>query len=416
VATLQQRNGSYRVLFLHFGKRHTFTLGKVSEKEAQAKSAQVDYILLRLKQKLIELPPGVDIVTFMELDGRPPDDEQAVPKRVPTTLAVLRDRYLETHRGALEATTIDGMQLHFKHLVLTLGERFPVQELSLSHLQEHAERRKRMKGIRGKVSSATIRKELVSLRTAWNWGVHMELVSGRFPSLKRVKMPKPEEKPHFQTRAEIERQIGSLDKKQIAELWDAMYLTKPEVDELLAHVKTTAMQPWVYPMFCFAAHTGARRSEMLRAMVADVDFVGATVVIHEKKRAHDRRTTRRVPLTPFLAAVLKEWLTVSPASPNLFAQAAKVVRSKTKRSAATPITPDEAHDHFKRTLAASKKWSVIRGWHIFRHSFISLCASRAVDQRLIDEWVGHQTEEQRKRYRHLLPSMQQEAIRSVFGE
>jgi integrase len=229
-------------------------------------------------------------------------------------------------------------------------------------------------------------------------------------------MPKPEEKPHFQTRVEIERQIGSLGKKQIAELWDALYLTKPEVDELLAHVKSTAMQPWVYPMFCFAAHTGARRSEMLRAMVADVDCVAATVVIHEKKRAHDRRTTRRVPLTPFLAAVLKEWLTVSPSSPHLFAQCAKVVRSKTKRSAATPITPDEAHDHFKRTLAASKKWNVIRGWHIFRHSFISLCASRAVDQRLIDEWVGHQTEEQRKRYRHLLPSMQQEAIRSVFGE
>ena len=30
--------------------------------------------------------------------------------------------------------------------------------------------------------------------------------------------------------------------------------------------------------------------------------------------------------------------------------------------------------------------------------------------------VGHQTEEQRKRYRHLLPSTQQEVIMSVFGE
>jgi integrase len=175
------------------------------------------------------------------------------------------------------------------------------------------------------------------------------------------------------------------------------------------------MQPWVYPMFCFAAHTGARRSEMLRALVSDVDFAGGTVVIHEKKKAHDRRTTRRVPLTLFLASVLQEWLSINPSGQYLFSQNAKVPRSRTKRSAATPITPDEAHDHFKRTLTESK-WDVIRGWHIFRHSFISLCASRAVDQRLIDEWVGHQTEEQRKRYRHLLPSMQQEAIRSVFGE
>ncbi len=99
---------------------------------------------------------------------------------------------------------------------------------------------------------------------------------------------------------------------------------------------------------------------MLRAMVADVDFVGATVVIHEKKRAHDRRTTRRVPLTPFLATVLKEWLTVSPGSPYLFAQAAKVVRSKTKRSAATPITPDATgSDRIKRrmTIAASLRYA-----------------------------------------------------------
>ena len=38
-----------------------------------------------------------------------------------------------------------------------------------------------------------------------------------------------------------------------------------------------------------------------------------------------------------------------------------------------------------------------------------------VDQRLIDDWVGHTTEEMRRRYRHLIPSVQKQAIRSVFG-
>ena len=38
-----------------------------------------------------------------------------------------------------------------------------------------------------------------------------------------------------------------------------------------------------------------------------------------------------------------------------------------------------------------------------------------IDQRLIDEWVGHSTEEQRRRYRHLYPSVQAEALKSVFG-
>ena len=41
--------------------------------------------------------------------------------------------------------------------------------------------------------------------------------------------------------------------------------------------------------------------------------------------------------------------------------------------------------------------------------------SGGVDQRLINEWMGHQTEEMRKRYRHLFPDQQREALESVFG-
>src|SRR4029079_6560211 len=44
-------------------------------------------------------------------------------------------------------------------------------------------------------------------------------------------------------------------------------------------------------------------------------------------------------------------------------------------------------------------------YHILRHSFISALASEGVDQRVIDEVVGHQSEEQRKRYRHLYPGV-----------
>jgi integrase len=113
--------------------------------------------------------------------------------------------------------------------------------------------------------------------------------------------------------------------------------------------------------------------------------------------------------------VLQEWLKIHPGGSALFSQNAKVVRSKTKRTAPTPVTLDEAHDHLHRTLAGSK-WKVLKGWHTLRHSFISCCAARGVDQRLIDDWVGHTTEEMRRRYRHLIPSKEKQAIRSVFGE
>ena len=191
-------------------------------------------------------------------------------------------------------------------------------------------------------------------------------------------------------------------------------MTLPQIAELLVYVKENARAPFLYPMFAFAAHTGARRSEILRARIEDVDFTGQTVLLREKKRSKHKRTFRRVPLSPLLMAVLREWLSIHPGGSYLFCQSVVVVHSKTKRSAATPVTRDEVHDHFKRTLAESK-WKVLRGWHIFRHSFCSNCAAAGVDQRLIDAWVGHTTEEMRRRYRHLLPNQERQAIQTVFG-
>jgi site-specific recombinase XerD len=70
------------------------------------------------------------------------------------------------------------------------------------------------------------------------------------------------------------------------------------------------------------------------------------------------------------------------------------------------ITPREAHNYLRRALRVSK-WKVLRGWHVFRHSLISAMASKGIDQRVIDDMVGHSTEEQRRRYRHLYPDVKQ---------
>ena len=49
------------------------------------------------------------------------------------------------------------------------------------------------------------------------------------------------------------------------------------------------------------------------------------------------------------------------------------------------------------------------------HSFASNCAVAGVDQRVTNEWMGHQTEEMVRRYRHLFPEQQRQAIDKVFG-
>jgi hypothetical protein len=70
MAALQNRNGSYRVFFEYQRKQRVFTIGRVTEAEAKSKADQVDYLLMRLGQGLIELPPGVDIVEFVRQDGK----------------------------------------------------------------------------------------------------------------------------------------------------------------------------------------------------------------------------------------------------------------------------------------------------------------------------------------------------------
>lgn len=307
MASLQERNGSYRILFKFRGKLHSFTIGRVAADEADSKARQVDYLLMRLKQRLIHLPPGVDIVEFLRHDGSPPASQPTLPEspQKSLTLAHLRDRYLGTlGNGAVEANTLATIRIHLNHLGRILGPGLALADVNLEALQGYVDRR-----AREKVSAYTIRKEVRTLKAAWAWGGPMQLTRGAVPS-EGLRYPKSDEKPPFMTRAEIERQIAGGGSPDL--LWDCLYLQSKDVRSLLSYVKARAMHPWIYPAVCFAAHTGARRSEIIRALVADVDFAGNTVLLREKKRRQGQRTTRRVPLTPFLRGVLKAWLKEHP--------------------------------------------------------------------------------------------------------
>jgi integrase len=391
---------------------------------------------MRFKQRLITIPDGCDITTFVQHDGKPPN-LPTLPdnKRQAVTLAMLRDRYMDTHNnGTVEANTQYTRTIHFKHLGRVLGDGLILGDVSVTTLQEYINKRSK------DISATTVRKELATFRAAWNWGELTKLTTGRFPN-KGLRFPKIAEKPPFMTRVEAKRMIDGGAKPD--DVWDSVYLTAPEVKNLLEYVRAKNVLPWIYPMFCFAAHTGARRSEIIRVTKADIDFVGNVVTLKEKKKKQGIETTRRVPLTSFLREVLEEWLQVHlhPGGNYLFCHEAVVVRSK-KRSKTTghvnqktrpksgmeraalvrrrvappvlaPLTRNEVHHYKKDTLKASE-WEVLRGLHTLRHSFVSACASKGTDQRLVETWAGHMSQDMSRRYQHLWPAKQQEAINSVF--
>src|SRR5690348_13728390 len=96
-------------------------------------------------------------------------------------------------------------------------------------------------------------------------------------------------------------------------------------------------------------------------------------------------------MSDLLVRVMTDWLGKHPGGPLTFCLSA---HQKLKQTFTTKV--------FRRALRGSK-WVLLHGFHVFRHSFASNLAAAGVDQWVIDEFMGHQTETMRKRYRHLLP-------------
>jgi integrase len=406
MATIEQRGDSYRVIFRYCGRRFARSLKTTHKREALSALARLEDNLRRAELGLLLPPDGVDIPSFLLSDGKL-DAKPSLPK-ISTLDALLKNYFASIPKGSLEPSTLHGMGVHCTHLKRGLGKNFLIQGLEAAHLQRYIEERSSAAGIRGReISGATIRKEIVTLRTVWNWSLHMGFVKKAFPN-RGLRYPKLHEKPPFQTMAEVETRIarGGLTPAEEGDLWDCVFLTLQEINELLKKVEERALQPFIHPMIYFAAHTGARRSEIIRSQIDDIDFRSETVLIREKKRVRGKLSTRRVPLTAQLKKVLIAWLEVHPGSSTTFAHLSD--------GRPGPLTSHEAQHHFKRTLLTTR-WERLRGWHVFRHSFCSNCAARGVDQRVINAWTGHQTEEMVKRYRHLIPNQEQEAIQSVFG-
>lgn len=246
----------------------------------------------------------------------------------------------------------------------------------------------------------TIAKEITTFRLIWNWAVEQGYLSGPAP-VNGLEYPKRNEREPFSTWAEIEKRIsrGGLSQQEQDALWECLYLTHDQIDAVLEHVRETARHPFIYPMFVFVAHTGARRSEILRSRIDDFKFDHGVVQIREKKKSRDRRITfRHVDMSPLLVEVMQDWFGRHPGGGYTIVAPLTMLRGK-RRDSPTRVTANEARDHFKRTLAGSK-WEKIRGFHVFRHSFASNAACAGVPEAIIDAWMGHQTEEMRKRYRH----------------
>lgn len=405
MASLQQRpSGKFRIVFMYGGSRFFASLKTFKRQEADEDRIRLESNLRDLERGRTVLPAGADLVQFLLTDGKvksKPVFEKSL------SLGELFDHY-EKHfpSGAKEENTRRMERIHQRHLLKHFGSTCSIDRLTRQAMQEYIQARSMGKGRHGQpMSHITIKKELSTLATVWNrYALSAGLVKSEL-SIKGFIFSKRRPKPRFQTRQQIERQIhrGGLNAHEIETLWECLFLTLPEIQELLSFVeaRTTNAE---FLMFCLAAQTGARRSEMLRIHIDDIDFELGRITLREKKRDRSHELTfRSVPLAPFLAAQLHDWVAKHPGGQHLICD--ELGRQLSLGQAARAF----------RSAVDGSKWEVLLGWHVLRHSFASNCAAKGIDQRIIDEWMGHQTDEMRRRYRHLIPNDERLAIQSVFG-
>ncbi len=410
---LDKTSGNYFIRFRYAGIAFNRSLKTAVRKEANAIKGRVTETILLLERGRLEMPDSVDPAAFILSDGKV--TERPTRPKVRTLSDLFRIYNQELPVGAKEENTLAGEKRHQRFLKKHLKASTIAQHITVADVQEYVRRRSNDTWNGENISVDTIRKELATFRLIWNWAVARDYLKGAAPT-RGVRFPKSADKPPFMTTREITDKInrGGLTPKQQRRLWESLFLTVEDVSDVLKYVQAHGKRAFIYPMFVFVAHTGARRSELLRSRIDDFDFNTGIVRIREKKKNKLRKITfRHVEMSDHLSKTMQDWFSSHPGGQFTLCDDPTEIAVGLDEDE-VGMSPDKAQNHFDRVLEAGD-WGMIRGFHVFRHSFASNLAAAGVDQRIIDDWMGHQTDEMRRRYRHLFPKQRRSAIDSVFG-
>ena len=252
----------------------------------------------------------------------------------------------------------------------------------------------------------------------WDWARKSGIVRTPCPLLDphkprkwAISLPKPEQAEDFMPWSEIEQRIkrGGLSSYQQACLWKYVYLDEKQVVELLNDVQRSPSIHSCIRCSPWRRTPGARRSEICRAMIDDFKFDDNLIIIRERKRRKDMASsTRKIPMHPELKRIMQAWFKEHPGGQYAIAPPLSMPRRRAKQ-AYDALTREEAHHHFKQTLADSK-WKVVRGFHVLRHSFGAICTRAGVPMTMIAKWMGHTTDEMMRLYQHIFPQDEQQWI------
>lgn len=165
----QGPSGNYFICLRVGEKRFRRSLKTNCKEDADGDLARVEDNLRQVERGWLTIPKNADAVSFLLSNGR----VTAPFKIEQVTLKELFEKYFKSLPvGSLEENTIYTMNVHRKSLEAHFGKSRIVDSIDLTALQEFIAKRSKDWGLTGSLSPVTMKKEVVTLRTVWNWAKH----------------------------------------------------------------------------------------------------------------------------------------------------------------------------------------------------------------------------------------------------
>lgn len=404
MASLRLRGNSYHVCFRFDGKQYDRSLKTTDKAEANCALHGIEQLLHRLHTGQKTIPNGVDPGCFIVSGGteRPVKAKQQIP-----TLEDAVGNYLRSCEHRLSDSYVELQRTHLGHFRRFVGnaDSLRCDQVVLERVEEFLQARLSMR------DPVTVRHERNTLIRFFDWAVNRKYTA-ESPAAASERITAGTDRDRFRTKDEITKilSLGDFDETETMELWECLFLNTAEIAELLQAVRSRSTDVLSVRLHTVPAYTGMRRGEVLRLRWTDVDFDEGFLTARSRKQSRQQReTARRIDLHPALRELMLTWQSQCKSARHVIGMAGSTQQ----------IDCDKANRLFWRPMRGTewcidtkKNWFKV-GFHTYRHSFASNLAAAGVDQRVIDEFMGHTTEAMRKRYRHLFPSVRRAAIEKL---
>ena len=385
---------SFQVQFMYRNRQFKRSLGTTTRFKADQVMERCERRLKEVKAGFLQPPPEDSDVSEFFIYGRTVTvlpKEETHHDSVPT-FETAKDAYLEYEKVRLAETHYKTKGVHLGNFSKFLGRRSsqPVSDIQLSDVQAYVIRRRK------KVKPVTVNKETKTIRHFFGQVVrHGHIQSNPVEGVELLK--EGGSLVRFRTLEEVERELkrGGYSKDQEREFRSSRYLPGKEVKELLEICEEN--DPEFLPLLTTYAFTGMRRGEALRIEWPHVELDRRVI------RAGSRKQSKRI-------VMVGRDIDMHDQLFELLSRHHKKSRGRLVFSdgKGQPLDPGQVSHRFKALVDGTKFQGI--GLHCLRHSFASNLAAEGVDQRIIDHFMGHQTEEMRRRYQHLFPAKRDEAI------